>query len=362
MNRRAFLRTATTIALGAAVGCGRGKAVQELRVFVYAGGQDEKMRAGFVPQFEAATGATVSLHSGWWDGIPKLKTSPANDPPYDLMITDATQGYPAVKDGLFAQLDWKNIPNKTAVAAPTLDNWVARDGYGFTYPDAVMTLGYNKKAATPPPTRWADLLRDDLSGKLGLYGSFYMSLYTFACVLADVTGQPGTAHDLIEKQTDEVMRFAREHRKRVKLWWPTTTDMILAVAGGNVAAGNMHSPEYIQALREKPDLGAAVPEADRALVQVFWAIPAGTKNKALAERAIDYLFSEECQVAFARGGSACARPDAAAKMAAEDPLWKSLYPHAPEQFAALRYYPYDAYARQWDHLADTWDRTVLRGG
>jgi spermidine/putrescine-binding protein len=366
-TRRQFLHAAAGLTAGLVAGCGRSIpgnkgefAGRELRVFVYAGGHEQTMRAVFVPRFEAATGATVTLHPGWWDGIPKLKAAPADDPPFDLVISDATQGYPAAKDGLFAQLDLARVPNHKLLTPAALDNWVFRDRHGVTYPDSVMTLAYNKRLAADAPRRWADLFRPDLAGKLGLYSSFYMSLYTFACVRADLDGRPGTAHDLVKNDLDGLLRFARENRGRVKVWWPNSTDMILALVNQDCAAGNMHSPEYIAALREKPDLGAAVPDADRAFVQVFWAVPAGTRNKNLAERAIDAIFSEEMQLEFARRGMATAVPAAAARVAAEDPFWKQLYPHTADQFRTLRYYPYEVYAEHWDQLADAWDRTVLR--
>lgn len=366
-TRRQFLASAGAagLALG---GCGRSGgargefAGQELRVFVYAGGHDATMREVFVPAFEAATGATVSLQPGWWDAIPKLKAAPAGDPPFDLVISDATQGYPAVKDGLFQQLDPDNIPNHRALAPSAIDTWVVRERYGITYPDSVMTLAFHKPAVPDAPARWADLLRPALAGRLGLYSAFYMSLYTFACMRADADGKPGTARAAVETDLDGVLRFARDHRDRVKVWWPTSTDMVLALANGDVAAGNMHSPEYLQALREKAALGAAVPAADRAFVQVFWAIPAGSKKKDLAERAIDAIFSPEMQRGFALKGSATARPDVAKRMAEENPFWRLLYPHTDEQFRALQYYPYQTYAEHWDRLADAWDRTVLRKG
>jgi spermidine/putrescine-binding protein len=360
MSRRNFLRTATTIALGAAVGCTRGKAGRELRVFVYSGGHEKTMREVFVPAFEADTGAAITLFPGWWDGMPKLKSAPADDPPFDLMITDATQGYPAAREGLFAPINLANVPNHTALAPAALEPWVFKEKVGLPYPDSVMTLAYHRTAVGVPLSRWADLLRPDLAGKIGLYNHFYMSLFTFAAILADSTGKAGTAHDLIANKIDDVFRFAVEHRRRVKLWWQDSTAMILGLNDRTVSAGNMYSPEYLQALREKPDLAAAVPTQDRAMVQVFWAIPAGTKNKVLAERALDLLFSHRIQLEFARRGMATARTDTAAKMAAEDPLWKSLYPHTADQFRALKYYPYDVYASQWDQLADRWDRTVLR--
>jgi hypothetical protein len=94
----------------------------------------------------------------------------------------------------------------------------------------------------------------------------------------------------------------------------------------------------------------------------MWVIPAGTPNRELAEQAIDMLFGEEMQLAFARAGSATALLSVAAKVAAEDPLWKQIYPSTKEQLATLRYYPYDAYFRDWDRLGRTWDREVLRKG
>jgi putative spermidine/putrescine transport system substrate-binding protein len=345
----------------AASGCSKKRDV--LRVFCYAGNHETALREVFVPAFEVATDGKVLvlLESGWWDGIPKLKTAPADDPPFDLMITDATQGYPAARDGLFAPIDFANVPNVTALAPAALEPWVFREKFGLPYPDAVMTLAYHKSAAGEPPSRWADLLRPDLDGKIGLYKSFYMSLYTFAAVLADVNGKPGTAHDLIRDKIDDIFRFAVDQRKRIKLWWATSTDMLLALNDRTVLAGNMHSADYLVPLKEKPDLRAAVPPTDRAMVQVFWAIPACTKRKPLAEAALNVLFSHEVQLGFARHGMATPRADTAAQMAAEDPLWASLYPHTADQFRTLKYYPYDEYAKQWDALSDRWDRTVLRG-
>jgi hypothetical protein len=138
--------------------------------------------------------------------------------------------------------------------------------------------------------------------------------------------------------------------------------MILALTRGDCVAGNMHSPEYLQALRAEKALAAVVPASDRAFVQVMWCVPADTPKKALAEKAIDLIFSDQMQLAFARKGSASAIPAVARKMAEEDSFWKQIYPHTDEQLKALRYYPYEVYAEHWDDIASAWDREVLRKG
>lgn len=377
ITRRSFLQTGSSAAAALGLGAGgllsgcRGSATsgtaspETLRVFVYAGGHENTMREVFQPRFEQATGTRVELVSGWWDSIAKLKTAPANDPPFDLMITDATQGYPAARDGLFSPIRIENIPSHKELSPAALDSWIFRDRLGLPYPDSVMTLAYRRGAfpeGTTAPATWKDLFRPELKGQIGLYNSFYMSLHTFAAALVDQAGRPGTAHEFLKDHLDDVFTFAREHRGQVKLWWPTSTDMILALNKESVAAGNMHSPEYMQALREKPELAAIVPEHDRAMVQVFWAIPRGTPRQTLAEKALDLLFSREIQSEFAKRGMATARLDVATQMAAEDPLWKSFYPHTEEQLRTLKYYPYDVYSAHWTDITDRWERTILRDG
>jgi putative spermidine/putrescine transport system substrate-binding protein len=363
LTRRTFLSAAAL----AVAGCGsRSSSVsgefagQQLRVFVYGGGHEKTMRETFVPAFEKETGATAILESGWWDAIAKLKASPADRPAFDLVITDATQGYPAIREGLFAQLDLDLVPNHKNLVPSALDNWVYRERYAIPYPDSVMTLAYHRELVDKPPADWGDLLRDDLRGKIALYSSFYMSVYTFACMKAARDGKPGTAHALVYKDLHGILTFAKEHREQVKFWWPTSTDMILGLTRKDCAAGNMHSPEYVQAMRAEKQLAAVVPSADRAFVQVMWVIPEGTKRRELAHRALNLIFSEELQYAFARRGSASAVPAVAERKAAEDSFWKSIYPYTPEQLAAIRYYPYDVYASHWTDIASFWDREILR--
>lgn len=375
IDRRRFL-TITGLGAGASLlglsACGRketssnssggGKpfAGQTLRVFVYTGAWEKGFNKYFVPQFEAQTGAKVVVDPGWWDSIPKLKASPKGQPAYDLVLTDATQGYPAIKEGLFETIDLGKIPNKANFAASVLDNWVVKDSYGITFPDSVMTLGYNKTMVPTPPTNWGDLLRDEYSGKLGMYNSFYMSLYTFACMKVAQEGKAGTAQKEVADNLQGVIDFAKANRDRVKLWWPTSTDMALNLTQKNCALGNMHGVDMIPALKNSADLGAVVPEEDRAFVLLMWVIAAGTKVKDLAQEAINMLVGEEVQTGLASNGNATAIPSVAARVAAQDRFWGQIYPSTTEALAGVQYYPYDTYTQHWDDIVQVWDREILR--
>src|SRR5262245_10491725 len=118
ITRRGFLGAAAGLGVTLA-GCGRSSnanngdfAGQTLRIFIYSGDLEKVMRTTFVPRFEEQTGASVILDPGWWDSIPKLKASPPGHPCFDLVMTDATQGYPAIKEGMFQKIDMTRIPNR----------------------------------------------------------------------------------------------------------------------------------------------------------------------------------------------------------------------------------------------------------
>lgn len=376
LSRRGFLGWAGVAGLGFSLGLhscttntktstesGSGEqafAGQTLRVFIYSGAWEKAFREYFVPQFQARTGATVIPDPGWWDSIPKLKASPPGQPAFDLVLTDATQGYPAIKEGLFQQIDMARIPNRETLSPSVLKNWVYTDGYGITFPESVMTLAYNQDLIDFAPTSWADLLKEEAAGSLGLYNSFYMSLYTFAAMKVAQDGKPGTAAAEMDQNLAGVIAFAKENRDRVKYWWTTSTDMALNLTQKNCAIGNMHSPDMLVAMRQSPELAAVVPDDDRAFVQLMWVIPEGTKQKELAEEAINYLMGEEMQTAFAQTGSMTSRLSVAQTVAAQDPLWKQIYPSTEAQLEAIQYYPYDAYFKDWDNIVATWDKEILR--
>jgi spermidine/putrescine-binding protein len=371
LSRRDFLGQAVTAGLGLSLGsCRSGSSPgtggdfrgQTLRIFIYSGGLEKTMRSTFVGRLEELTGATVVLDPGWWDSIPKLKASPPGQPAFDLVLTDATQGYPAIKEGLFQKIDLNQIPNREKVSPAVLDNWVYEESYGITFPDSVMTLAYHRELVPFTPATWDDLLRDEVRGKVALYNSFYMSLYTFACMKVAQAGRSGTAHAEVRDHLPAVLAFAREQRERVKFWWPTSTDMALSLARKDCALGNMHSTEMLRTLQNNRDLAAAVPDADRAFTQLMWVIPDGTPRKELAEVAINLLLSEEVQRGFTRQGCMTSLPSVATEAAAEDALWKQMYPATEDQLKAVRYYPYDAYFKDWDHIVEVWDRQVLRKG
>ena len=371
-TRRDFLRKSTAAGVGLAAGgsmaslASRVSASQDfkgekLRVFTYAGAWGDQFTMNFAPLFKEVTGADLIVELGWWDSVPKLKASPPGDPAFDLIMTDATQGYPAIREGLFQKVDMGNVPNAAKFAPEVMDNWVVKDNWGVTWPDAAQTGVYNTEIIDSAPTKWSDLLSDKFSSKLGMYNSFYFSLFTFACMKVDMEGKAGTARDECANNLEGVLAFAKEQRDRVNYWWPSSSDMALNLVQQNVHVGNIHSVDAFVPVREGEPIGVFVPDTDRASFQALWLISKDTKKKALAEAAINLFCSEEFQEVYASdGGFPTAIPSVAAKVAANDELWAAINPHTEDHFKNVGYYPYDAYFDNWDNIVEVWDKEVLR--
>jgi spermidine/putrescine-binding protein len=342
LSRRHFLLAA------AASGCRVRSRGPVLTVFTWAGPWGQTFERALKPLFEKATGATVLFDNGWGEEIPKLLASPPDQPPYDVMIVAPFTVYPLIRRGHFARLDWNRIPNVRSFAPAVLDNWIAGEGWGLTWPDALHT-GIYRTDLVRPPGRWSDLFET----RLGLYRASYMSLYTFAAARS-----PGQAHEALEQDFEGVFQFARERRRQVRHWWTTSPDMAFNLLQGNLGAGNIHSVDVFPMFAEKRPIDILL-TADRAHFQAIWLVPKGAPHRELALEFLNQFAGMEFQRAYAAAGFPTPIPEVARAQAAADPLWARINPHTAEDFARLRYYPYDAYVRHWTDLTDRWNKEIL---
>jgi putative spermidine/putrescine transport system substrate-binding protein len=335
---------------------------REFSMFVYSGLTERAYRELFVPAFEGQAGVKVTLDPGWWDMAAKLKVSPADQTPFDLVMTDPTQGFPGIRDGMFTKINLDRVPNAKRFAPRILDSWIYKDGWGVPYVSSAMTLTWNTDLLPTPLKSWGDLFADALKGEIMLFNSYYMSLHTFAAAKAALDGKPGTAHRLIENDLDGVFRFAREKRDWVKFWWPDTSAAVQALLLNNVKAGNIHGNGLIKPLAEGKPVDLTIPVEDRAYVQLFCLVPKNTRNVEMAENAINLIAGPEFQRALAdtTGELSCNIPDVAAEVAPRNPIWARVYPHSAQDWAGLSYYPYDAYDKNLDKIVDFWNRDVLK--
>ena len=205
-SRRRLLReaggiAAALVAAGGLVGCQAssnqshqtateksGGQPREFTMFVYSGLTERAYRELFVPSFEAQRGVKVTLDPGWWDMAAKLKVAPADQTPFDLVMTDPTQGFPGIRDGLFTRIDLDRVPNARRFAPSVLGSWIYHEGWGVPFISSAMSLAWNTELVSSALKSWGDLFSEGLKGEIMLYNAYYMSLYTFAAGKAALYG------------------------------------------------------------------------------------------------------------------------------------------------------------------------------
>lgn len=335
---------------------------ESLTLLVYSGLTEELYQQHFVPQFKAATGADAVIDSAWTEGIARLQAAPSAAPPFDLVLTDPTQGIPAYDAGLFQEFDTGRIPNAQDWHPSLLDTTVWQQGYGLPFHSSAMTLATNTELRPDPYQTWAELLADPAAEGVMLYNLPYMSLYTYAAIMAEQDGAVGQAAALLADDVEGVLAFAVANADLATYFWPSTTDGVNAIVSGNVAAGNIHGNGLLAPLRDGEPVAGVIPPGDIAYAQLFFAIPQAVPNLDLVLAAMDHIASVEFQTALASSGEyAAAIPAVAEAQAAEDEAWAAAFPNTAEDFETLSYYPYDALAANADRIAEVWDAEVLRG-
>ncbi len=369
-SRRIFLQQGMGLAGGLAVPglasaqarpAGREFAGQTLTALVYSGINENTWRKHFVPQFEAATGAKVVIDAAWTEGIAKLKTAPTNQAPFDILMTDPIQGYPAMDEGLFRKVELKNLPNLQKFHKRVLGGRVYDEQYGVPFISSAMTLAWNTEALPNGLESWLQLLEAPARGNSMLYSLYYMSLYTFAAMKAAKDRAVGKAGEMMMNDIDGVLRFAKENKDAVKYWWPSTADAVNALARKNVVAGNVHGNGLLAPMRDGKPIAGRIPAGDVAYVQLFLVSPKNVKNPALVDAALNHFCSEDFQRASAETGELPSNiPAIAQAQGQKDKIWATAYPDTIAEFDQLQYYPYDAYFKHLDKIKTAWEREIIR--
>lgn len=334
-----------------------------LSVFSYAGPFEQTIKDHMIKPFEEKTGARVKLDVGWWDMLPRLKASPPGQPVYDVVITDPTQGFPSIREGLFQKYDPANIPNAKKTYHRLQENWIQKEGWGVNYGATYMTLAVNTEMISDAPQHWHDVTRPDIAGELSMYDAWYMSLFSFAQIKAGLEGRPGEGRAELEKSLDDVLAFCKENRDLVRVWWSSSGDFIAKLLQKEVSVGICHSAIAFRAEAEGKPIKSIIPSEGTAAVHLFWMIPDGAKEKRLAEEWIDYWYSPEFQLQWGiHAKMPVVNLEAAAKAGEMDAFYKRFLPTTKEQWDAIVYYPYDIYhaGDNFNKISDFWDREVLR--
>ncbi|MCG7408817.1 spermidine/putrescine ABC transporter substrate-binding protein [Paenibacillus sp. ACRRX] len=205
---------------------------------------------------------------------------------YDLIQPSDYMIASMIKQDLLAELDLKNIPNFKNVADrfknPEFD---PGNKHSIIYTSGVTGIAYNTKYVKEPITSWADLWSEKYKGKVLLLED-NREVIGMALKKAGKSNSTTSEADIkaavddLRKLVPNVLAFDTDSIKQKMM---QEEGWIGALWSGDAA--------YVKA--ENPDVEYVVPKEGGTIWSDNYAIPKDAKNKALAEKFINFMLDPE---------------------------------------------------------------------
>ena len=279
-------KLARAVALGLSLAVSAGSAgAQDLTISVYGGGYGELWKKLAVDPYVAETGQKVVVDMGpATQRLTKLLTTRGGG--VDLMILTDHMIYIAKERGVLEPVNTANIPN----SANLLD--VAKDPMGGGLCPAITILGvglaYNRNLIKEPPKTWDILTRSDLPAPQAFMDMAFSMAPSMLVKLSELRGggpnnvEPGL----------KLMADLKNRAKFFKLF-----EVLDWINRGEVSV----APMLNTFVKEDPNVPLAFTWPEKAIGAVNLAcVVKGSKNKAAAEKFINYYLQEKVQVAMAK--------------------------------------------------------------
>ena len=278
----------TGLIAGMTTGCGSASSAsgENGQVIVYNWG--EYIDPDTITMFEEETGIKVVYDEFETNEImyPKVETGASE---YDVICPSDYMISKMIESDLLSELNFDNMPNAKANIGEQY--WEQSKGFDpenkYSVPYCWGTVGilYNparlEELGVEPPTTWADLWDERLSGEILMQDSVRDAFM----VALKKNGFSSNSLDESELQiaTDDLI--AQKPLVQAYVVDQVRDKMI----GGEAAIGVMFSGDAIYVIGENPDLDYVIPEEGTNVWIDGWVIPKNAPNKENAEKFIDFM-------------------------------------------------------------------------
>lgn len=274
--RRALALVSTVAALAA----GHAASAQELTVSVWGGGYGETWKKVAVDPFVAQTGIKVTVDMG--PSNQRLSKLMASRTGVDLLFITDHQMAVAKSRGLLEPFDPANVPNAANLIG------FARDPLGDKLCPAITVLGiglaYNKDQYPTPPKAWSELMRGDLKSPPAFMDIAFSVAPSMLVQLAELNG--GSIANI-----DPGLKAMADRKARARFF--KLFEVLDWINRGEVSVAPMLNT-FVKRDPNVP-LRFVFPEKDAIGVVNMACIVKGTKNKASAEKFLNYYLSDTIQ-------------------------------------------------------------------
>ncbi|MER5625221.1 ABC transporter substrate-binding protein [Streptosporangium sp. NPDC002544] len=262
-----------------------------IRLMAYAtGGFKEKYIKAVVEPFETANPDVKVEYDpvvSSAEMLGRLRTQ-KNNPTVDVVIMDLSVAESANKEGIFTPLDPTAVPNMKDLSehAKVRDNF----GPGITFDN--LTLVYNTKAVTTPPTSWNDLWDPAYKGKISISAPPQLDGIGLTVILSKVLGGD------YKTSIDPAIKRLRELAPSVQTWNPQPDTYTLVKSGQVNLALAWNARSQLQHDESDGALDIALPKEGSIMQVNTINLVKGSKRASAAQTFIDYALSPEAQALF----------------------------------------------------------------
>lgn len=269
------------------IGYQNTKSVSTDKLNVYNYG--EYMDPDLIAEFEEETG--IEVEYGEYETneamYPIISMGAAD---YDLVCPSDYMVSKMKEEGLLAEINWDNIPNKKYIDQEYWDfakSFDEENAYSMPYLWGTVGILYNKKKVQGEIDSWEDLwdvsYQDNILMQKSVRDSFAITLKSLGYSLNSKNEseiEQAKAKLLAQKESGVVQAYVVDEVR----------DKMIA---GEAAIGVIYSGEALVCMEANPDLEYVIPKEGSNVWMDNWVIPKNAKNKENAEKFLDFLCRPE---------------------------------------------------------------------
>ncbi len=274
--------------IGLLVGAACAAEPEELVVTLYGGTLEKGWRVNVIQPFEKQYNARVRVVTGLsGENLAKLRAQKDN-PQIDVFMLNTDLALVGAREGLLETLDPAAIPNMRNVYDFALD----RTRQHVAIYSLTMLLAYNTESVKEKPTSWSDMWKPEYKGKILLPNISQITGTLFLAVLGHTYGKGWN---------DTEAAFAKLKSLRPSiLTFPTSHDQTAQLlTQGEAWMQPWYNDRIGTQIKSGAPIGAVLPKEGSIFASGAMAIAKGTKHKALAEKYVNMVLSEQAQSANA---------------------------------------------------------------
>lgn len=300
MKKNLLAISAVLLSVTMLAGCGgkTGSSSQEdgsNELYVYNWG--EYIDESVIEEFEEETGISVvyGLFETNEEMYPIIEAGAVS---YDVVCPSDYMIQKMVENNLLAEINFDNVPNIDQIDPAYMEMSKAFDPenkYSVPYCWGTVGILYNTKRleelGVEPPTKWADLWDERLSGEILMQDSVRDAF------MVALKKDGFSMNSTNEEELKQAKQALVDQKPLVQAY---VIDQVRdKMIGGEAAVGVIYSGEMLYIQEEVANLGLdytleyVLPEEGTNLWLDSWVIPANAKNKENAEKWIDFLCRPE---------------------------------------------------------------------